>query len=88
MNELFSDEYAKKLENLAKDNAERYANGKPFPHIYFDDFLPIESAEAALKAFPEPKQLTWTEFDSLPNASWPSITSRSCHPMCVKSSSS
>ena len=63
MNELFSDEYAKKLENLAKDNAEKYANGKPFPHIYFDDFLPIESAEAALKAFPEPKQLTWTEFD-------------------------
>jgi Rps23 Pro-64 3,4-dihydroxylase Tpa1-like proline 4-hydroxylase len=63
MNELFSDEYAKKLENLARDNAEKYKNGNPFPHIYFDDFLPVEAAEAALKDFPEPKQLTWSEFD-------------------------
>ena len=63
MNELFSEEYAKKLENLARESAEKYKNGNPFPHIYFDDFLPIEAAEAALSAFPEPKQLTWTEFD-------------------------
>ena len=63
MNELFSDEYAQKLDKLAKDNAEKYKNAHPFPHIYFDDFLPVEAAEAALSAFPEPKQLTWTEFD-------------------------
>jgi hypothetical protein len=63
MEALFSDEYAKKLETLGKEKSHEYENGKPFPHIYFDDFLPAEAAEAALKDFPEPKQLTWTEFD-------------------------
>jgi len=63
MQELFSEEFSKKLESLAKEKAEQYKNAKPFPHIYFDDFLPVEAAEAALKDFPEPKQLTWTEFD-------------------------
>src|SRR5271154_4731609 len=63
MEVLFSEEYAKKLENLAKERAEEYKNAKPFPHMYFDNFLPEEAAEAALKEFPEPKQLTWTEFD-------------------------
>jgi 2OG-Fe(II) oxygenase superfamily len=63
MEVLFSDEYAKKLENLAKEKAEEYKNAKPFPHMYFDNFLPEEAAEAALNDFPQPKQLTWTEFD-------------------------
>jgi Rps23 Pro-64 3,4-dihydroxylase Tpa1-like proline 4-hydroxylase len=63
MQELFSEEFSKKLETLAKEKAEEYKNNKPFPHIYFDDFLPVAAAEAALKDFPEPKQLTWTEFD-------------------------
>jgi Rps23 Pro-64 3,4-dihydroxylase Tpa1-like proline 4-hydroxylase len=63
MEALFGEEYAGKLQNLAKERAEDYKNAKPFPHIYFDDFLPIEAAEEALKDFPEPKQLTWTEFN-------------------------
>jgi Rps23 Pro-64 3,4-dihydroxylase Tpa1-like proline 4-hydroxylase len=60
---LFSDEYAQKLETLAKDKAQDYKNAKPFPHIYFDDFLPAEVAEAAHRDFPQPKDLTWTEFN-------------------------
>jgi Rps23 Pro-64 3,4-dihydroxylase Tpa1-like proline 4-hydroxylase len=60
---LFCDEYAKKLEALAKENSQKYKDGKPFPHIHFDNFLPVEAAEAALQDFPEPKQLTWIEFD-------------------------
>jgi hypothetical protein len=63
MQELFSEKFSKKLDALAKEKAEQYKNAKPFPHIYFDDFLPLEAAEAALRDFPEPKQLTWTEFD-------------------------
>src|SRR6266702_6654179 len=63
MEVLFSDEYAQKLENLAKERAEEYKHAKPFPHMYFDNFLPEEAAEAALNEFPQPKQLTWTEFD-------------------------
>jgi Rps23 Pro-64 3,4-dihydroxylase Tpa1-like proline 4-hydroxylase len=64
MKELLSDEYLRKLDTLAKDNAEKYRSNKPFPHIYFDNFLPLEVAEAALRDFPEPKQLTWSEFNN------------------------
>ncbi len=61
--ELFSDSYWKRLESLAQENAEQYKKNKPFPHIYFDDFLPVGAAEAVLRDFPEPKQLAWSEFD-------------------------
>ena len=64
MKELLSDEFLRKLETLAKEKAEEYKNNKPFPHIYFDNFLPAEAAEAALREFPEPKQLTWSEFNN------------------------
>jgi Rps23 Pro-64 3,4-dihydroxylase Tpa1-like proline 4-hydroxylase len=64
MQQLLSDEFAKKLLDLAYENAEKYATATPFPHIYFDNFLPIEAAEAALRDFPEPKQAKWSEFDS------------------------
>jgi hypothetical protein len=63
MDELFSGSFSKKLESLATENAEAYKKNKPFPHIYFDDFLPVGAAEAALRDFPEPKQLAWAEFD-------------------------
>jgi Rps23 Pro-64 3,4-dihydroxylase Tpa1-like proline 4-hydroxylase len=63
MDVLYSEAFTKKLETLAKEKAEEYANAKPFPYIYFDDFLPAEAAEAALRDFPQPKSMTWTEFD-------------------------
>jgi 2OG-Fe(II) oxygenase superfamily len=62
MEALFSAEYAKKLESLAKEKADEYMTGSPFPHIYFDDFLPADAAETALNDFPGPKILPWTEF--------------------------
>lgn len=61
---LFSEAFSKKLETLAEENAEAYKNNKPFSHIYFDNFLPVEAAEAALRDFPEPKQLVWSEFNN------------------------
>jgi Rps23 Pro-64 3,4-dihydroxylase Tpa1-like proline 4-hydroxylase len=64
MQELLSQEYIAKLESLAQESADKYKNNKPFPHIYFDNFLPEASAEAALKNFPEPKQLPWSEFNN------------------------
>ena len=64
MKELLSDEFLHKLETLAEEKAEVYRNNKPFPHIYFDNFLPGKAAEAALRNFPEPKQLTWSEFNN------------------------
>ena len=62
--ELLSDSFADHLLKLAQANAERYATAGPFPHIYFDNFLPTAVAEAALHDFPEPKQAKWSEFDS------------------------
>ena len=61
---LYSDEYVAKLERLARENAAAYKAAKPFAHIYFDDFLPVEVAEAALRDFPEPKELKWNEFSN------------------------
>ena len=43
MKELLSDEFIHKLEHLAQEKAEEYKNNKPFPHIYFDNFLPVGS---------------------------------------------
>jgi Rps23 Pro-64 3,4-dihydroxylase Tpa1-like proline 4-hydroxylase len=62
--DLLSDEFASELLSLARANAEKYATAKPFPHIYFDNFLPLQAAEAALQAFPEPKQVKWSEFNN------------------------
>ncbi len=63
MQELLSDEFATRLLSLARENAEKYATASPFPHIYFDNFLPLPIVEAALRDFPEPKQAKWNEFD-------------------------
>ena len=59
MNELLSDQFAGKLETLAQAKAEAYKANTPYPHIYFDDFLPVDVAEAALRDFPEPKEADW-----------------------------
>jgi 2OG-Fe(II) oxygenase superfamily len=64
MEELLSDEFASKLLSLAKANADKYATARPFPHIYFDDFLPAQVAEKALQDFPEPRQVQWSEFNN------------------------
>ena len=54
MNALLSDQFTQKLEALAQAKAEEYKANQPYPHIYFDNFLPVEVAEAALRDFPEP----------------------------------
>jgi hypothetical protein len=59
LNALLSDQFAGKLEDLAKAKAEEYQANTPYPHIYFDNFLPLEVAEEALHYFPEPKEADW-----------------------------
>ena len=61
---LLSDAFAADLLSLARASVEKYATASPFPHIYFDNFLPAPIAEAALRAFPEPRQAKWSEFDN------------------------
>jgi hypothetical protein len=64
MEDLFSKEYSGALASLASRRAEEYKINKPFPHIYFDDFLPAAAAEMALEEFPEPRQVSWSEFNN------------------------
>ncbi len=64
MKELLSDEFASRLQSLAAEKAAEYQGNTPFPHIHFDNFLPVEAAEAALRDFPEPKQAAWNEFNN------------------------
>jgi Rps23 Pro-64 3,4-dihydroxylase Tpa1-like proline 4-hydroxylase len=59
MNALLGDRFAAQLETLAKARAEEYKANTPYPHVYCDDFLPSEVAEAALRHFPEPKEADW-----------------------------
>ena len=63
VNELLSDAFAGHLRQLAREKAKEYQTNTPFPNIYFDDFLPPHVAKAALRDFPQPKQLRWSEFD-------------------------
>jgi Rps23 Pro-64 3,4-dihydroxylase Tpa1-like proline 4-hydroxylase len=64
MQDLLSQEFVNKLETLAQQRAGEYQHNRPFPHIYFDDFLPRAAAEAAVREFPEPKELRWSEFNN------------------------
>jgi Rps23 Pro-64 3,4-dihydroxylase Tpa1-like proline 4-hydroxylase len=59
MGALLSDRFTQKLEILAQAKAEEYRANLPYPHIYFDNFLPFDVAEAALGDFPEPKEADW-----------------------------
>jgi Rps23 Pro-64 3,4-dihydroxylase Tpa1-like proline 4-hydroxylase len=60
--ELLSDAFAKHLMKLAREKGSEYRSNSPFPNLYFDDFLPSAVAENALRDFPRPKELRWSEF--------------------------
>lgn len=49
--------------SLAQVNRERYLAGDPFPHIYFDNFLPDDVAQAVLEEFPQKKTENWIQLD-------------------------
>lgn len=60
--ELLSDAFVSHLMSLAREKAKEYRANTPFPNLYFDNFLPGAVAEAALRDFPQPKELRWSEF--------------------------
>jgi Rps23 Pro-64 3,4-dihydroxylase Tpa1-like proline 4-hydroxylase len=62
MGALLSEQFTQKLEALAQAKAEEYKANQPYPHIYFDNFLPLDVAEAALRDFPEPKEVDWQAY--------------------------
>jgi Rps23 Pro-64 3,4-dihydroxylase Tpa1-like proline 4-hydroxylase len=42
-----------RLEKIARERRAEYAAADPYPHVVIDDFLPAETAEAALEEFDE-----------------------------------
>lgn len=52
-----------KYDALARENAQKYAAGSPFPHIALDNFLPVDVAEALLKEFPKPADIDWHNYN-------------------------
>jgi hypothetical protein len=52
------------LTALAEDRREAYASAHPYPHIFFDGFLPEGVLDAVLAEFPSPKGADWFAFDS------------------------
>lgn len=52
------------LEELANKYQEEYSQGKPFPHIIIDNFLPESLLDSVLEEFPDSKKIDWQKFDS------------------------
>ena len=52
------------LEELANKYQKEYSQGKPFPHIIIDNFLPEPLLDSVLEEFPNSKKIDWKKFDS------------------------
>jgi hypothetical protein len=52
LDQLFAEAFLKQLERRADELAPQYLVNKPFPHIYFDNFLPQTVADLALETIP------------------------------------
>jgi len=51
------------LNKIAEENAKKYQQASPFPHIYFDDFFPKDFLAKVSEEFPEANSETWQKFD-------------------------
>jgi len=49
---------------LAIDNAARYQEADPFPHIVLDDFINVDLALSLSAAFPGPDEISWVVRDN------------------------
>ncbi len=52
------------LDKILQENKNRYQEGKPFPHIVMDDFLPEDVLHPVISEFPGPDQIAWTRFEN------------------------
>ena len=53
-----------KLNVVAEKYSKKYVSGKPFPHIYIDDFFPVEVLDKILTEFPKVDDIEWVKFDN------------------------
>lgn len=53
-----------RLNNLASQFSQSYAQATPFPHIIIDDFLPASLLDRILEEFPQPGTIEWQKFNN------------------------
>ena len=53
-----------RLNNLASQFSQSYAQATPFPHIIIDDFLPASLLDRILEEFPQPGTINWQKFNN------------------------
>lgn len=61
---LKNDAFMQKLANVTPVMTQAYSTASPFAHAIFDDFLPLDVANALYDAFPNPKELEWFKFNN------------------------
>ena len=61
MKELWNPEFAAALFARGKDNSKGFRTAHPYPHICFDDFLPVDPLERVLEAYPTDAAMGWGE---------------------------
>lgn len=54
-----------KLDQIAKEKAEAYQTGEPFPHIVLDDVFDPAFLEKVANEFPDPNSPDWQQFNNL-----------------------
>jgi hypothetical protein len=91
LDQLFAEDFLQQLAHRAEELAPQYQANKPFPHIYFDNFLPPAIADLALATFPDPDKIDWLRHRgiaaSISIESSLSIKPRSCPRPCATFSS-
>lgn len=53
-----------KLQRVAAEHRQAYANAEPFPHAVLDGLFPDEALDELLRAFPDPQSKVWKEYDN------------------------
>jgi hypothetical protein len=53
-----------RLQEIARDNKERYARAEPFPHIVLDGLFPDDALSRVLQEFPDPRSPVWKEYQN------------------------
>jgi hypothetical protein len=62
MNELWDDDFLRRLDGIAQSRSSEYQSAEPFPHIVIDEFFPSSVISQMLDYFPNPRDVVWTQY--------------------------
>jgi len=64
MDELWGNDFIRRLDELAQACSTEYRSAEPFPHTVIDDFFPPSVVETILDHFPKPDEAPWKKYDT------------------------